>query len=90
MIIAGAEKKRLIAATVNVTKELLELFASESLVDGVISGSMRADARRSGALSLQGLGLEVQIPLACGLLFPILADPSLPALSGSGVPAGKG
>ncbi len=49
---AGAEKKRLIAATVNVTKELLELFASERLADGVISGSMRDDAWRGSNLSL--------------------------------------
>jgi hypothetical protein len=56
---AGAERKRLSAAGAKVTKELLKLFASERLVDGVISGSMRDDARRSGNPSLQGFRLEV-------------------------------
>jgi hypothetical protein len=56
---AGAERKRLSAAGAKVTRELLKLFASERLVDGVISGSMRDDARRSGNLSLQGFRLEV-------------------------------
>ncbi len=90
MIMAGAEKRRLIPATKSVTQELLKLFASECLVDGVISGSMRDDAWRGSNLSLQGLGLKVQIPLTRGFLFPVLADPSLPTLSGRGIPAGEG
>jgi hypothetical protein len=46
-ITAGAEKKRLRAATENVTKELLKLLASEPVVDVAISVRMRDDRRRA-------------------------------------------
>jgi hypothetical protein len=88
-ITAGAEKKRLIATTKEVTKELLKLFVSEWAVGGTISGRMRDKVRRASP-SLEGLGLKSQIALARGLLFPIFADPGLPALSGSRIPAGEG
>jgi len=39
---------------------------------------------------VQGFGLEIQISLATGFLFPIFADPGFPAFARGGIPPGEG
>src|SRR5260370_4630047 len=61
------------------------------LENTMVIGMFGTKITRSGAgrRLLEGFRLQAQIPLTRSLLFPVLADPSLPALSGGRVPAGE-